>query len=82
MEEFLTYLLSKIVDKPENILLERKEDNQSIIINLKVEKNDLSKVIGKNGRTIQAIRLLLQTYLLKEGSPIKKIFLNLGERKS
>lgn len=77
MEELLTYLIGKIVNKPENITLETGETNQGLRINLKIDKEDLSKVIGKNGKTIQAIRTLLQTYLTKKGTPSKKVFLDL-----
>lgn len=77
MEELLTYLIGRIVNKPENITLETGETNQGLRINLKIDKEDLSKVIGKNGKTIQAIRTLLQAYLTKKGTRSKKVFLDL-----
>ena len=74
MEEFIKYLLSKIVKKPEAIAVEKIEDEQSITISIKLNQKDLSQVIGKKGRTIQALRTLLYTYLAKNNFKSKKYF--------
>jgi len=81
MEEFIKYLLSKIVKKPETIAVEKNENGQSTTISVKLNQKDLSQVIGKKGRTIQAIRTLLYTYLAKNNLKTKKVFLKVEENK-
>lgn len=81
MEEFIKYLLSKIVARPEEIILEKIENEQDATINIKLNQTDLSRVIGKKGRTIQALRILLYTYLSKKDLKNKKVFLKVEESK-
>ena len=81
METFLTYLLSKIVEKPKAITVEKIEDEQSITVNVKLDQSDLAQVIGKKGRTIQALRTLLYTYLSKKDLKNKKVFLKVEENR-
>lgn len=82
MEEFLTYLLTKIVKKPEAITVEKIEDGESTTFFIKLDQSDLSQVIGKNGRTIQALRTLSYTYLSKaDNFKTKKVFLKVEENR-
>jgi predicted RNA-binding protein YlqC (UPF0109 family) len=59
MKELLTFIASRLVDYPEQVEVnERIEDNE-VVLELRVAKDDLGKVIGKQGRTAKAMRTLL-----------------------
>jgi len=60
MKKILKYFVSSIVKKPEKVVIEEKEDDKFINLNVKVDKEDKKIVIGKNGQTIKAIRNLLR----------------------
>ena len=59
MKELITYIAKALVDKPEEVLVTEIEGEQTSVIELKVAKEDLGKVIGKQGRTARAIRTIL-----------------------
>ncbi len=48
-----------LVDKPEEVIVTEVEGEQTTVIELKVAKDDLGKVIGKQGRTARAMRTIL-----------------------
>jgi predicted RNA-binding protein YlqC (UPF0109 family) len=60
MRELVEYLVKSLVDHPEDILIAEKEQDNDIAMELRVASEDLGKVIGKNGYTINAIRTVLQ----------------------
>jgi len=59
MKELVTNIARALVDKPELVSVEEVEGNQTTVLELTVAKEDLGKVIGKKGRTAQAIRTIL-----------------------
>jgi len=68
MHDFVEYVIKKLVDKPDGVQLsqEEKEANK-VVFHLKVEKEDVGKVIGKKGRTANAVRVLLSAVAAREG---------------
>jgi predicted RNA-binding protein YlqC (UPF0109 family) len=59
MKELIHYIAQSLVDHPENVSVSEVEGNQTTVLELKVSKDDLGKVIGKQGRTAQAMRTIL-----------------------
>ena len=59
MKELIAYIAKALVDKPEEVVVKEIEGEQTSVIELKVAKEDLGKVIGKRGRTAQAMRTIL-----------------------
>jgi predicted RNA-binding protein YlqC (UPF0109 family) len=59
MKELVTYIARSLVDKPELVSVAEVEGNQTTVLELTVAKEDLGKVIGKQGRTAQAMRTIL-----------------------
>lgn len=68
MKEFIEYVAKHLVDQPDGVSVEMKssEDNKTIL-SLKVAQDDVGKVIGKQGKTAQAMRTLLTAVAAKEG---------------
>ena len=59
MKELIQVIVHELVDYPEKITVDEIGGNNTSVLALKVAKEDLGKVIGKNGRTAQAIRTIL-----------------------
>ncbi len=67
VEEFLRYVVGKLIDYPDELIVTQKEADGAITYYLAMRKTDLPKVIGKGGHTIQALRSLLQASAQKKG---------------
>lgn len=59
MKELITYIAQALVDSPDQVTVTEIEGNQTSVLELKVAKEDLGKVIGKQGRTARAMRTIL-----------------------
>jgi predicted RNA-binding protein YlqC (UPF0109 family) len=59
MKDLIAYIAKALVDKPEEVVVTEIEGEQTSVIELKVAKEDLGKVIGKQGRTARAMRTIL-----------------------
>ena len=59
MKDLISYIAKALVDNPEEVGVTEVEGEQTSVIELKVAKNDLGKVIGKQGRTARAMRTIL-----------------------
>ena len=59
MKELIEYIAKALVDSPEQVSVNVLEGSQSTVLELSVAKVDLGKVIGKQGRTAKAIRIIL-----------------------
>jgi len=73
MKELIEYIAKSLVDNPEEVSLTELEGEQTTVIELKVAKDDMGKIIGKQGRTAMAIRTILgaaSTKMKKEGVEI------------
>jgi predicted RNA-binding protein YlqC (UPF0109 family) len=59
MKDLVKYIAEALVDYPEQVEVSEVEGEQTSVIELKVAKDDLGKVIGKQGRTARSIRTIL-----------------------
>lgn len=59
MRELITYIAQALVDNPDEVVVTEVEGAQTSVIELRVAKEDLGKVIGKQGRTARAMRTIL-----------------------
>ncbi|MFB0532223.1 MAG: KH domain-containing protein [Desulfatiglandales bacterium] len=59
MKELIEYIAKVLVDNPEEVSVTELEGEQTSVIELRVAKEDLGKVIGKQGRTARAMRIIL-----------------------
>jgi uncharacterized protein len=60
MKTLVEYLIKSLADYPEQVALAEHETDDSILLELKISPDDVGKIIGKNGNTINAIRTVLQ----------------------
>lgn len=67
MKEFVAYIVKNLVDHPDKVRINEVGGTQTLIIELAVEKSDIGKIIGKQGKTINAIRTLLMSVASRNG---------------
>jgi hypothetical protein len=68
MKEFVEYIAKQLVDYPDGVVVEEKLiEERKLVLSLKVQADDIGKVIGKQGKTAQAMRTLLTAVAAKEG---------------
>ena len=60
MKELVEVIAKALVDNPNEVVVTESEKEDEIIIELKVESNDMGKVIGKQGRIAKAIRSVVK----------------------
>jgi hypothetical protein len=71
VKELIELIAKSLVDNPDKVQVSQLDGEQSSIIELKVAPEDVGKVIGKQGRNVQAIRLILGA----AGMKLKKRFI-------
>ncbi len=59
MKELIEYIAKALVDSPDQVRVSEIEGEKTSVIELNVSKDDLGKVIGKQGRTARAMRTIL-----------------------
>ena len=76
MKELIERIAQAIVDDPEQVSVKEVEGDRTIVLELKVSKRDIGKIIGKRGRNADAIRTLLSAATAKSK---KRVVLQLLE---
>jgi uncharacterized protein len=76
MKDILNYIIDCIVENPKEVKIEETEENGVVNLTITVAKEDMGRIIGKNGKIIRAIRNIMKIPALKQG---KKVFVNLAE---
>jgi len=66
MKDLIANIAKALVDKPEEVITTEIKGQNSLMIELKVAKEDIGKVIGKKGRTAQALRNILMSASMKQ----------------
>jgi predicted RNA-binding protein YlqC (UPF0109 family) len=66
MKDLISYIAQSLVDHPEQVSVSEVEGKQTAVLELKVAKSDIGKVIGKQGRTARALRTILSAASAKE----------------
>ena len=65
MRDLVEQIVKALVDYPEQVSVTEVEGQKTTVLELRVEQSDLGKVIGKQGRTADAIRLILDAAGMK-----------------
>jgi len=70
MKELLETIAKALVDHPEEVYVNEVEGEKSLILELQVSKEDMGKVIGKQGRIAKAIRTVIKAAAVKENKRV------------
>lgn len=65
MKEFIEFIAKNLVDDPDTVRVDETVEDGRVTLRLHVSKNDLGKVIGKQGRTAKSMRTLLTAVCAK-----------------
>lgn len=76
MKDTLLYIVTSIVEFPDKVSVAEEETDGVINFTVTVSKDDMGKIIGKNGKVIRSIRNVLKIPAIKNN---KKIFITLSE---
>jgi predicted RNA-binding protein YlqC (UPF0109 family) len=67
VKELLEFLARALVDHPEQVRVEEIESENGVVLRLSVAKEDVGKVIGKQGRIARALRTVVKASAVKDG---------------
>lgn len=70
MKELLETIAKALVDYPDDVFVNEVEGERSMILELTVSKDDMGKVIGKQGRIAKAIRTVVKAAAIKENKRV------------
>ena len=78
MEDLVKYIVESLVDNKDAISISSVDESEKVtIINVLVDKNDIGKVIGRNGKIAGSIRTIVKSASMKSG---KRFIVKIGER--
>ena len=69
-KELLEYIVKNLVSSPDKIEISEIENEGKTVLKLKVAKDDMGRIIGKEGRIIRSIREIVYAYAAKEGKKV------------
>lgn len=70
MDEFLRYVVQQLVEYPDEVVINRRQEENKIVFLLSMRPSDVGRLIGKGGGTINAIRDLLSAAGEKTGQKV------------
>ena len=76
MKETLEYIITSLVDAPDDVHVDENEDDGTTNYIITVAKDDMGKIIGKEGKVIRSIRNIMKVKAMKEN---KRINISLAE---
>ena len=71
MKEFVEYIVKAIVNDPDAVVVTEIPDEDGITLKLEVAEEDKGRVIGKQGRVVQAMRTLLRVMAIRQGTRVQ-----------
>lgn len=78
MEELVRYMVESLVDNKEAVEVTSVDESEKVtVINVAVDKEDIGKVIGRNGKIAGSIRTIVKSASIKSG---KRYIVKIGER--
>lgn len=69
-KDLVEYIVKSLVDNPDDVVVDEISGASSIVLELQVAESDTGRVIGRNGRVINAIRNIVQALAAKEGKRV------------
>lgn len=69
-KEFLELVVKALVDNPQDVVIDRTVDEMGVLLTLSINQSDMGKIIGRNGNTANAIRILLRVVGMKHNARV------------
>ena len=66
MEELVRFIAKNLVDEPDSVKVDSREEGDTVVISLSVAPSDMGKVIGRQGRIAKAIRTVVKAASVRE----------------
>ncbi|MCI6011867.1 MAG: KH domain-containing protein [Firmicutes bacterium] len=79
MTKLVEAIAKSLVDKPENVVVTETSTRQGTVIELKVDPDDMGKVIGKQGRIAKALRVVVKAAATRENKKVTVEIVKDGE---
>ena len=70
MKELLTYIVQNLVEKPDEVSVTEREANSATVFEVRVADGDMGKVIGRQGRIVKEIRILMKAVAQRKGKKV------------
>ena len=70
MKELLLYIAQNLVDHPEAVTVTEREEDGEITLELRVADGDMGKVIGRQGRVVKEVRVLMKAVAQRRGKKV------------
>jgi len=71
MKDFIAYLIKNLVDQPDAVDVQIFDGQQGTIVEIRVSSNDVAKIVGRQGRTIKALRTIAMTVGARFGRRVR-----------
>ena len=70
MKELVEVIAKALVDNPDEVVVTESENDDQLVIELKVAPSDMGKVIGRQGRIAKEIRTVIRSYAQRTGQKV------------
>ena len=70
MKELLTYIVQNLVDNPDQVSVTEREADSETVFEVRVADGDMGKVIGRQGRIVKEIRILMKAVAQRKGKKV------------
>ena len=70
MKELLTYMIQNLVDHPDEVAVTEREAGSETVFEVRVANGDMGKVIGRQGRIIKEVRILMKAVAQRKGKKV------------
>ena len=70
MKELLTYIVQNLVDNPDQVTVTERVDGGETVFEVRVAEGDMGKVIGRQGRIVKEIRILMRAVAQRQGKKV------------
>ena len=68
MKELVEYIAKSIASRPDDVKVVEERENDRVVLRLEVAEDDKGRIIGRQGRVVQSIRMLLRVAAVKQGT--------------
>lgn len=70
MKDLLEYLVKSLVENPEGVIITEEESGEDVEFKISVDKDDMGRIIGKQGKIARAIRVVMRSAATKAGKRV------------